>query len=344
MIGIVSFGAYIPKYRLKIDEIAAVWGKNGKTVSQSLGIYEKAVASSDEDTTTLAFEAARQALLRITLSPRKIGAIFVGSESHPYAVNPTATTVGEFLGVSNNYFASDLEFACKAGTTSFIFAISLVAQKKIEYGLAIGADCAQAKPHDVLEYTAASAACALVVSSKKEELIAEIIDYNSYSSDTPDFWRRDGISYPSHAGRFSGEPAYFTHVVEVSKILLGRTKMQPSDFSYCAFHMPNGKFPKQVAARLGFTKQQLNNSLVVEKIGNPYAASSLMGLSNILEKAKPNQYIFMTSYGSGAGADAFILKTSKNISKMRFGQTVEQMINNKQYISYVSYLKIRGAI
>jgi hydroxymethylglutaryl-CoA synthase len=108
--------------------------------------------------------------------------------------------------------------------------------------------------------------------------------------------------------------------------------------------MPNGKFPKEAASRLGFVDKQLADSLVVKKIGNPYSASSLIGLSNILEKSKPNQYIFLASYGSGAGSDAIILKTTKAISKINFGKTVEQMIEDKKYISYVSYLKARGAI
>lgn len=344
MTGIVSFGTYIPRNRLTINEIASVWGKNGETVSRSLGVYEKAVASLDEDTATVALEAARQAIERVSLSPSKIGSIFIGSESHPYAVNPTATTVGEFLGVGNSYLATDLEFACKAATTGLLFALSLVGQKKIAYGVVIGADCAQAKPHDVLEYTAGSGGAAYIVGNSKDEIIAEIVDFSSYSSDTPDFWRRDGIAYPSHAGRFTGEPAYFTHVLGASKMLLEKTKMKPSDFSYCVFHMPNGKFPKEAALRLGFSKEQLVDSMVVKKIGNPYSASSLIGLANVLEKAKPNQYIFLTSYGSGAGADSIILKTTKAISKMRFGKTVEQMIENKNYISYVGYLKARGAI
>ena len=344
MIGIVSFGSYIPRNRLTITDIASVWGKDGETVSRSLGVLEKAVVSLDEDTATLAFEAAQQALGRISLNPKKIGSLFVGSESHPYAVNPTATIVGEFLGIGNSYFATDLEFACKAGTTGIIFALGLVSQKKISYGMAIGADCAQAKPHDILEYTAGSAASAYIVGDKKDEVIAEIIDFISYSSDTPDFWRRDGISYPSHAGRFTGEPAYFTHVMSSSRELLKKTKMKPSDFNYCVFHMPNGKFPKDVSKRLGFTKEQLIDSLVVNKIGNSYSASTLIGLSHVLEIAKPNQYIFVASYGSGAGSDAFVIKTTKNIVKMKFGRTVKDLIENRNQISYVKYLKARGII
>ncbi|MBI2029278.1 hydroxymethylglutaryl-CoA synthase [Candidatus Gottesmanbacteria bacterium] len=344
MTGIVSFGTYIPRNRLTINEIASVWGKDGSTISSSLGVYEKAVAGLDEDTTTVAIEAARQALRRVNLKPTSLGCLILGSESHPYAVKPTSTTVGEFLGAGNSYMASDLEFACKAGTTGLLYALSLVSQKKVAYGMAIGADCAQAKPHDILEYTAGAGAGCYIVGSGSSEVIAEILDYTSYSSDTPDFWRRDGIAYPSHAGRFTGEPAYFTHVLSASKQLLEKTNMKPSDFASCVFHMPNGNFPKEAALRLGFTREQLEQSMVVKKIGNPYSASSLIGLATVLEKSKPNQYIFLASYGSGAGADSIILKTTKAIAKINFGKTVEDMIEDKKYVSYIGYLKARGAI
>ena len=76
-----------------------------------------------------------------------------------------------------------------------------------------GSGAAQAKPHDILEYTTASGAGAVILSNIQKEIAAEIVDFLSYSSDTPDFWRRDGISYPSHGGRFTGEPAYFHHTV-----------------------------------------------------------------------------------------------------------------------------------
>lgn len=345
MTGVVSYAAYIPKYRLKISDISQVWGKDGKTVSQSLGVTEKSVAGLDEDAITLGYESARKAIERINLDPKNIGSLFVGSESHPYAVNPSSTTIGEFLRIGNNYFAADLEFACKAATTGLIVTSALISNKKINYGLVIGTDSAQAKPHDVLEYTAACAAVSLILGGKANEVVAEIVDYCSYSSDTPDFWRRDGVSYPSHGGRFTGEPAYFTHVISCAKMMLDKIKMKPADFSYCVFHMPNSKFPQDAAKRLGFTPLQLKPSLTVEKIGNPYSASSPLGLAAVLDIAKPNQKIFFVSYGSGAGSDAIVFQTTKNLRKVqKTNYSLENLFSIKKYVSYVTYLKMRGKI
>ncbi len=343
MIGIVSYGVALPKYRIKISEIAQVWGKNSQDIESGVGIVEKAVPGVDEDAVTLAVEAGKRALDAASFAQGAIGAIFVGSESHPYAVNPTSTIVGEYLGVGRNYLASDLEFACKAATTGMQIIGGLLLSEKIAYGLAIGSDTAQAKPHDILEYTAGAGAGAYLLGRKEEEIIAEIVDFNSFSSDTPDFWRRDGIAYPSHGGRFTGEPAYFAHVVGSSTVLLKKLKMKPTDFDYCIFHMPNGKFPQQVAKRLGFTPGQLNTSYIAPTIGNPYSASPLLGLAAVLDEAREGAMIFLASYGSGAGSDAFVLRVRKN-GKKRQSIKIRDLMAHKQYVTYAQYLKMTKRI
>ena len=104
--------------------------------------------------------------------------------------------------------------------------------------------------------------------------------------------------------------------------------------------MPNGKFPRNAASKLGFTFKQLAPSLTVDKIGNPYSASSLMGLAAVLDIAKPKQKIFFVSYGSGAGSDGFIFETTKSITQKR-NKTISvlKQFENKIYISYSEYLR-----
>lgn len=342
MIGIVSYGTYIPRYRLKLADIAAAWKKQPVEVTGSLGIVEKSVPALDEDAVTIAIEAARNALVASALSPESVEGLLVGSESHPYAVNPTSTIVGELLGVGNNYLAADLEFACKAATAGMQAIAGLLEARHIKYGLAIGADTAQSKPHDALEYTSAAAGVAYLLGRNK--LIGRLLAYTSYSSDTPDFWRRDGIRYPSHAGRFTGEPAYFAHVMAAALRLFEKAQCKPQDIDYCVFHMPNGKFPREVARRLGFTQEQLAPSLIVDSIGNPYSASVMLGLAAVLDIARPKERIFMVSYGSGAGSDAFLFETTERLityNKQRKEEkmTVEDQIERKTYIDYVQYLK-----
>lgn len=343
MIGIVSYGSYIPRCRIPIADIARAWKKDGEEVVRSLGLTDKSVPAFDEDAATIAIEAALSCFTPFHGDPTDVDVLFVGSESHPYAVNPTSTIVGELLGLGNTYLAADLEFACKAGTAAMQAIAGLVAAGHAKYGLAIGADTAQGKPHDFLEYTAAAGGAAFLLGS--ERVAARLLGDTSYSSDTPDFWRRDGMRYPSHAGRFTGEPAYYSHVLGAAGRLFEMTGTTASDYDYCIFHMPNGKFPREVAKRLGFSREQLQPSLLVDHIGNAYSATTMLALAAVLDIARPNQKIFMVSYGSGAGSDAFVWETTselKKIQQVRAKNTllVADAIRNKAYVDYVQFLKL----
>jgi len=340
MIGIVSYGFYIPKYRIKTEEIAKVWGKNPEDVKKSLLIEEKAVAGIDEDSLTMAFESASSALSDIKIDKSKIKVVLFGSETHPYAVNPASTILAEFLSIEKNYLAYDTEFACKAATGALISASGLIKSGYSDYALITASDKGMGKTHDVLEYTAASGSVSLLLG--KDNLLLEIIDFESFSSDTPDFWRREGIRYPSHGGRFTGKPSYFYHIEEASKSLFKKTGLAAKDFSFAVFHMPNGKFPVQVAKSLGFSMAQIKDSLTVNYLGNSYTASALIGLTAVLEKAKPGDLIYLCSYGSGAGSDSFVLRVTKNILKRR--KEFTKVIGDKKYIDYPTYLKFMEII
>jgi len=342
MVGIVSYGTYIPKFRIKVEEIARIWGENPETIKNGLGILQKSIPDFDEDTATIAVEAAREAVRRAKINPKEIGAIYVGSESHPYAVKPTATIVGEALGIGNEYFAADLEFACKAGTAGIQICMGLVKAGMIKYGIAIGADTSQSRPGDALEYSASAGGAAFIIGN--DNVIAEIEGTYSFTSDTPDFWRREGQPYPSHGGRFTGIPAYFRHITSAAKGLMEKLGLKPSDFAYAVFHQPNGKFPARVAKMLGFSMEQIKQGLVVSYIGNTYSGSSLLGLCAILDEAKPGDRILLVSFGSGAGSDAFSLMVTDAIESFERSPKVWDKVMRGVFIDYGLYVKLRRKI
>ena len=306
-IGIVGYGAYVPSYRLTAQAIAAAWGADAAHVSAGLGVSEKAVAGCDEDAVTIGIQAARHALERSLLDATALGAVYMGSESHPYAVKPSATIVGAALGLSDRYMAADFEFACKGGTAALQAIMGLVGAGMAPYGLAIGADVAQATPGDILEYTAAAGGAAFILGGQSVPLVATIDDTLSVSSDTPDFWRRELQPYPEHAGRFTGEPSYFAQVLAAARAILERNGLQPTAIDWVVFHQPNGKFPVAAAHKLGFSREQLKPGLLAPMIGNCYCGSSLLGLAAVLDQAEAGQRILVVSYGSGAGSDAFFV-------------------------------------
>lgn len=344
MIGIVSYGSYIPKRRISIEEISHAWGKNPRDIKHSLRIEEKAVAAQNEDALTMAYESAHHALTQADMAPTDIDVVLFGSETPPYSVNPTSTILAEWLGLGTDYISYDTEFACKAGTSALLSAVAHVESGRVRYGLVCAADKANARPNDPLEYTAGAGANAWLVG--KKNVLASIEDSLSYNSDTPDFWRRAGQAYPSHAGRFTGKPAYITHIQGASTRILQRNKKKPTDFTYAVFHMPNGKFPVDVGLSLGFTKEQMEPSLIVRAVGNSYAASALMGLAAVLDQAQPGDSIFFASYGSGAGSDAMLLTVTDHIRtwRKRQQQTIQTMIEKKQYISYTAYMHCMGIV
>jgi hydroxymethylglutaryl-CoA synthase len=339
MIGIVGYGSYIPRFRIKVEEIAKVWSKDPETIKNGLILEEKSVPDADEDTITLSAEASRNALLRARVDPEEIGAVFIGSESHPDAVKPSGVTVAEALGITPNVMVADFRFACKAGTAAMQCCYALVKSGEVKYAMAIGADCAQGRPGDALEYTAAAGAASFIIGPNP---LAELEGTYSYATDTADFWRREGREFPRHAGRFTGEPAYFEHIMNATKGLFEKLGIGPRDFDYAVFHQPNGKFPLRVAKKLGFEKEKIMPGFLVPKIGNCYSGSSPLGLCAVLDIAQPGERILLTSYGSGAGSDSFSFKvTDKILERRNLAPSTGFYVNRKAYIDYGTYVRLR---
>ncbi len=344
MAGIIGYGAYIPVYRIKTADIARVWGEETSRIEKGLGILEKAVGGVDEDTATISVEAARHALSRAGIAPKKLGALYVGSESHPYAVKPTGTIVAEAIGATPNLTCADLEFACKAGTAGLQIVLAMVDSKMIEYGMAIGADTAQGRPGDALEYSAASGGAAYIAGPDSEAL-AKVEGTFSFTTDTPDFWRRQHADYPSHGGRFTGKPAYFRHVISATQGLLQKMGTNLADYDYVVFHQPNGKFPLEAAKKLGIPPEKLKTGLLTPIVGNTYSGASPLGLSAVLDEAKPGARILMTSFGSGAGSDSFSITVTDRIESVRDrAPKTKDYIAKKKYIDYATYIKYRRKI
>jgi hydroxymethylglutaryl-CoA synthase len=339
-VGIIGYGAYVPRYRLPASEVSRIWrgGLEGEPIE------EKSVPGIDEDVITMSVEAGRNALARGGIQPEEIRAVWVGSESHPYAVKPTSTIVAEALGITPYTQAADFEFACKAGSEAMIAAMALVGSSMGDYALAIGMDTAQSKPGDALEYTAAAGGAAILIGPAGESL-AEIEGTLSYVTDTPDFWRRENQKYPEHGGRFTGQPAYFKHITNSVRHLLDELDRKPEDYAAVVFHQPNTKFPRRAAKELGFTSRQLETGLLSPRIGNTYAGSALIGLSAVLDQANPGDRILMASFGSGAGSDAISFLVNDRI-KERQGRALltEDYIKRRTEIDYGEYVRMRGII
>lgn len=338
-VGIEGYGNYVPRYRLNLKTLGEVWGKEAAGV--------KSFPGSFDDQASYACNSTLSALRHAGVDGKTLKLIEVGSESKVYAVKPTASIVAGMLK-ANSAFAADNEFACKAGTQSLMNAYNFVSTNG-GFALAVGADSAQGSPNDILEMTAGDASAAFVIGSQSP--IAVLEDMVSYTTDTADFWRNEGEKFPKHAGRFSGDPAFYKHVVNAARHLMNKLKLTPADFDYVIFHQPNAKFPRAVGKILGFTTEQVEPGITFDWIGNTYSANSLLGLSKVLDIAAPFQRIMVVSYGSGAGSDAISFVTTPEIEKKRSlrDRSVKSWIGEadpKHLIveGYGKYLKNKGII
>jgi hydroxymethylglutaryl-CoA synthase len=205
-------------------------------------------------------------------------------------------------------------------------------------------DTAQGRPCDALEYTAAAGGAALLI-GPAAEAVALIHGSYSFVTDTPDFWRRAHAQYPSHGDRFTGEPAYFKHIVGAAEALMGALGRAAADYQWAVFHQPNAKFPERVAQMLGFSPEQIKPGLLSPRIGNTYAGSAVIGLTAILDVAQPGDRILMVSYGSGAGSDAFDLEVTAQIDAARDRAVkTEEYISRRSAIDYATYTRYRDKL
>jgi len=339
--GIVGYGVYTSKFRIKE------------------GTMERSVPFIDEDAVTAAVEAGKLALIHSGVDKTFVGKVYVGSESNPYAVKPIASKVAQVLKLGKeektgvqSVDAIDTEFACKAATSMFKDAASLVYYPKTNtsYAMAIGADNSQAAPRNEvggeLDRFVGFGSSAFIFGM--HDVIAEIEGWYSCTSDTPDFWRRDMQAYPRHGGRFTGKPAYFKHVIKACRTILEQLNLQVDDVDYFVPHQPNISFPVKVARQLGFKEEQYLPSLKVAKFGNAYSAAALIGLAAVLDVAKPDERIVLVSYGSGAGSDAYSFMTTSQILEKRPQQkfTVHHQIENEhlEYVDYHTYRRLKHGL
>ncbi|MBN2192393.1 MAG: hydroxymethylglutaryl-CoA synthase [Polyangiaceae bacterium] len=310
-VGVVGYGAYVPRFRLPSTEVSRVW--SGTAAGGP--VAAKSVPGLDEDVVTMSVEAVRSAVRRARIDPAAIGAVWVGSESHPYAVKPTGTIVAEAIGAVPATLAADLEFACKAGTEAIEAAIGLVGSGMTDYAVAVGMDTAQGRPGDALEYTAGAGGAAFVIGPAAES-VAILEGSLSYVTDTPDFWRRQYALYPEHGARFTGVPAYFKHVGAAGRALMDALGTTAADYAHAVFHQPNTKFPTKAAKDLGFSAAQLRLGMLANEIGNTYAGAAILGFTAILDEAKPGDRVLVVSFGSGAGSDALSFRVTERITEL----------------------------
>lgn len=332
MAGIASYGAYIPLYRLNRAVINAAWG----------GMFpvpgEKAVASYDEDSITMAVAAARDCLKGIDRS--KVDRLYFASTTSPYKEKLAASVVAGALGLHTDIYTMDFAGSLRCGTSALRAAIDAVDAKAAKCVLVTCAETRLGAPKGDKELTFGDGAAAFLVSDTD---VAAVIE-GSYSifQEMHENWRSDkDLFVRSWEERFIRDAGYTRIIPQVLGAAMKRYNLTPKDITKAAIFAPDPRLLGTVAGKLGFEPfSQLVDPMFMT-VGNTGSALSLMMLVSAMEDAKPGDRLLCASYGDGC--DVLIMKTTEAIEKIKDRRGIKRHLAAKKMLpNYLKYIQWRG--
>ena len=332
MVGITSYGAYIPKYRLGHDVIAQAWGRRG-------GKDEKSVANYDEDSITMAVEAAADCL-----GPGArdgVGSLYFASTTSPYREKQCASIVAAALDLPNTLTTMDFANSLRAGSNALKAALDSVKSGSAGAALVAAADCRLGYPQTAQEQGFGDAAAAVTVGDAK--VIAELEHSFTVSDDITDVWRKEDDEFVrSWEDRWALAYGYDKNIQAAVRGLLIKAGLKQTDFARVVMYAPDARSHEAASKALGFDKAQLGDTLL-GKVGNSGAAHALLMLVAALEQSNPGDRILFASYGDGA--DAFSFKVTDDIAKARKPLGVKRNLAARRALtSYGKYLAFRKLV
>lgn len=330
MIGIKSYGAYVPMMRLPFSAITGAGRKAGE------GGGEKAVAYFDEDSVTMAVAAGMDCLRGIDRA--SIGGILFASTSYSYKEKQAASLVAKALDLPREIMAADLGGSLRAGTAALRAAADAVAAKSAGNVLVVTSDCRVGAPRTPLERNFGDGAAAFLVG--EQDVAVEIESHRTISEEIIDVWRQEGDPFVhSWEDRFVVEHGYRSCMVEVVRKLLEKSGRTADQIDKAVLYGPDPRSHAAVARDLGFDKDRLQDPLF-GRLGNCGVAFASMLLSAALETAQSGDRLLLASYGDGA--DAFLLRVTDGIKKLTDRRGIRWHLERRAELgSYEKYLSFR---
>jgi hydroxymethylglutaryl-CoA synthase len=330
MAGITSIGAYIPMYRLNLEEIARFWRIKGMS-------GEKAVAGYDEDSITMAAAASFDCLKGSGEQPQ---GLYLATTTNPYREKQGAALIANVIDLKKESLTADFANSLRAGTIAMRSAVDAVKNGSAKSILITTSDCRLGGPQGRNEQLLGDGAAAITIGSN--QTIADIEDSYSIFNDFTDYWRTNRDDFIQSAeGRFIDANGYMPTMHETIAGLMKKNSVSPTDLSKIVFYASDMKEQADLAKRLGFDKTQVQDPLFAQ-IGNTGAAAAFIMLVAALEEAKAGDRILFAGYGDGC--DAFILRVTKDIGKLRTGPTMKDRLSRKSPIDYGRYLNWRNLV
>lgn len=333
MVGIKSYGAYIPRYRMNHNTIFGAVGFLGAFPTPG----EKAVANHDEDAITMAVAAAIDCVGE--LKREAIDCLYLATTSQPYLLRQNSAIVAAALDLKPDIRTADFIASNKAGTTALLSAFDAVKGGTSSNVMVCASDCRLSKPGSPQEHLYGDGAAALWVAN--DGVIATFQGYYSVSYDFPDRWKISTEEF-EHAweDRFIRDEGYIKMVPEAISGLLKKYDLKVNDFAKIAFPGIYAREHAAILKRLGAEPEQIQDTLI-NSIGDTGAASPLMMLAAALEDARPGDKILVASFGNGS--DALFVQVTENIKNLRGRRGVKKhLASKKELTNYEKYLAFRN--
>ncbi len=333
MAGIASYGAYIPYFRLSRAEIAKAWGGSG-------GPGERAVASYDEDSLTMAVAAARDCLKGADRG--SIGGVYFASTTAPYREKQSAALIAAVLGLPPEVATMDFSGSLRSGTNALRAALDAVASGSAKSVLVCAADTRLGYPAGPAETNFGDGAVALLVSNTGTA--AEVKLFETRYQEIQDTWRSDRDAFVRSAeDRFAMDEGYGATVKTGVSAAMKTLGLAPGDVTHVALSAPNGRQLSAMAKRLGFDDKTQVQDVMLAGVGDTGCALSLMSLVAALERAKSGENILLASYGNGC--DTAVLEVTDKIGSLKDRRGIQKHLEAKATLpSYMKYLRWRELV
>jgi hydroxymethylglutaryl-CoA synthase len=335
-VGIVGYGVYIPKCRIKREDIAKVWGGGGRG--------ENAALNDNEDVITMAVEASVNAIEHSGLADvKEIDAIYLGTDSPPNIEHSSIGVIAQTLGAKRDIEAMDFTTTPRAGIAALKACIDAVKSGRVRYGLVIASDYRPASPGSNMEMFFGGGAGAFIVGDK--DTIADLEEVYTYSGNFRDNWRSLADTYVrDYEPRFTRQYGYTEHIHNSLKGLLSKTGLTIDQFQHIVFQQPDARLPMEVARKLKLTSEQTKLGSIFNDIGDTGAACLFIGLSSVFDRAVSGDKVLAVSYGSGT-SDALYLTVREPIEKAKGRcKSYQSYLTSKVYMDYTRYLRSKGVL
>ena len=320
--GIVRYGSYVPYFCLSRS---AIGGGGG----------ERAVAGFDEDATTMAVEAGREAMTEDT----PVGHVVFATTTPPYVEKLNAATIQSALGLPETVRSLEMTGSSRMGLAALSLGFDLANEG--DRALVCAADVVVGAPSSKREIGGGDAGVAFVV-GPEDEAIARVLSRESATIDVLDEWRVPDERFARNWEERFGAQVLAPVLIDTASRALTTAGIQSSDVTHVIVDAANARAGSALVPGLGLKPEQALVS-VEEEVGRSGVAHAGLSLAKILDSAKPGDRILITSLADGC--EALVLEVTERIADGRPRRSVDDWIRSRNSdLEYTTYLKWRGVL